>query len=208
MVLIEKMFRKFLLGFVLFFVSFAFAEEMPKCSFGSTPLHTQISIFPGGEVIIPWSMYNYYGTGLTLVNISFEETDLFISVNLNKENDIVLRPNFSSSQSSVPHPLTGIPIPSEEVYVTIRAHKNEIVSTSKQIILTANAFCPLDSGLIIPGIQTELVIDVKIINKLSYFNYLFDDFIFYFFLMILVITFFVGFIILKRKINNSRITNK
>ena len=154
----------------LFFVTPAVAVKQPSCSFGSTPMRTFVESFPGGEIVIPWSMYNYYGNLPTYVNITIENFGWDVSVNIPGKDEIVLQPNHSDSGRFITHPLTGDPVPAEDVYVTIRVPANETIGSRKNIVLIANAFCPLKEGTIIPGIQTQLDVEIQVVERSVYYS--------------------------------------
>jgi hypothetical protein len=198
------MVKKKLLLATLFFLNPVLAAEGPRCSFGSTPLLTSVKIFPGGEAVFPWSMFNYYGDRVTYVNVTIPKTGWQII--LNPQGTITLNPNFSSSNSFVKHPLTMEDVPSEEVNVRIKVPASEEVGVSKKIVLTANAFCNLSSGAVIPGIQGELEINVRVVDAESYFAEFHDNSyilkVFFIFVLCLVLL----ALIVKRKINNQRNT--
>ena len=199
------MIRKAFLAVVFFLVTVAFASESPKCSFGSAPLATSVKTFPGGEITFPWSMFNYHGDRVTLVNVTIPDTGWEIT--LKPSGTITLNPNSSSTSSYVRHPLTGVNVPSEEVYVTLKIPEDEEVNISRKIVLTANAYCNLSSGTIIPGIQGELSISVRVMAYEDYYTeFKEDDSHTLKFLLIGILLIIFAALFLKSKINNKRTT--
>lgn len=193
------MVKKFVLLIVLFSVHPVFSQL--SCSLGTAPQEVKITIFPGGEVVFPWSLFNYYGDRPTYVNISVSDTYFSVSSRLKNSASIVLYPNYSSTGSFVLHPTGLFPVPSEDVLISVKAPLN---ASSERFSVLASAYCFHDSGDIIPGIQAELIVNVQVVSREEYYpgsgtNFVFGFIIALGFLSLLVVSF-----LFLRKINNRK----
>ncbi len=197
--------RNVFLILALLCISPAFAQA-PKCSFGSSPLSTIATIVPGGEVTIPWSVYNYYGDRPTFVDFRISENNWSVKLSNVKTMPWELMPNSSNSSNSVSDPVNGARIPVDDVYVNIKAPLNASINNSNVVVVTANAYCFSDLGVKMPGIQTSLKINLTVVKGSPFSIVKTGEYFAVPLISIAALALVAVIIIVRRKINNRRKT--
>ncbi len=173
-------------GIIFFFIFLFFYSSFIRasCSIGATPLGAGAEAKPGQEVVVTWNFYNLYGdriTHITLSRISGPDWDIRYDPPLHEEeydisgiiinqtenlamenNPVVLTipENPPEGISYVKHPNKEGYIPVKQIKIYLKIPEDAELWKNYRFVFEAKGECFAEPGAVIPGIATQLKVDI------------------------------------------------